>query len=534
MPGRYSRIRAKRAIFFSRAPVRSPKFNEGAQSVSGSGFGNDVFISYAHLDNQPFGEDGKRWVNFLHENLENFVNVRLGRRSIFWRDSKVTGADVFTPEIHDQLRRSAVLVSVVSRSYIESDWCRREITAFQNAAEAGGGLVRGNKHRIVKVLKAPPLDRRQLPEVLDRSVGFPFYRVDAAANKARDYLIDPSPDAAKAYLAMVDDVAQDIVTLLDDLRGPPDAPGPSGPSSGPLADPKGESVYLAEATSDLKEESDQLRREFEARGFQVVPGAQLPLVAAEMMPVVRSLLAAARISVHLVGGHYGVVPEGADRSVTALQWEVAREISGHRLRRVAWLLPGDEPADTRQMAFCRRLQRAESGDGNFELLTNSSIEVLKMLVLDELAASSAVRPARPNPGATPSVYLLCDAADRPEADAVRGYLLDHEVEVALPLTEGTADEIREDHYENLQLCDAVLILWGEAREAWVRAKLRDLIKVAGMGRTRPFKAKTICISDPPTHSKEYFRTNEATLVRASRSAESGSLAPFLVQLRAAA
>ena len=46
-----------------------------------AGYANDVFISYSHIDNQPFSERERGWVDNFHENLQNFVNVHLGQRT---------------------------------------------------------------------------------------------------------------------------------------------------------------------------------------------------------------------------------------------------------------------------------------------------------------------------------------------------------------------------------------------------------------------------------------------------------------------
>ena len=51
-------------------------------------------------------------VTHFHEHLQNFVNVHVGRRTNVWRDRRLTGAEVFSDEIEQQLRSSAVLVSV--------------------------------------------------------------------------------------------------------------------------------------------------------------------------------------------------------------------------------------------------------------------------------------------------------------------------------------------------------------------------------------------------------------------------------------
>jgi hypothetical protein len=47
-----------------------------------SGYDNDVFISYSHIDNKPFGDTRSdrrvRWVDAFHELLQSLVGFRVG------------------------------------------------------------------------------------------------------------------------------------------------------------------------------------------------------------------------------------------------------------------------------------------------------------------------------------------------------------------------------------------------------------------------------------------------------------------------
>jgi hypothetical protein len=107
-----------------------------------SGYDNEIFISYSHIDNEPFGDPRGGWVDIFHEQLQNFVNVHVGRRTNVWRDKRLTGAEVFSNEIEQQLRKSAVLVSIVSPGYMQSEWCNRELVGFTKAALDQGTWIR--------------------------------------------------------------------------------------------------------------------------------------------------------------------------------------------------------------------------------------------------------------------------------------------------------------------------------------------------------------------------------------------------------
>ena len=77
-------------------------------------FEQDVFISYAHIDNQPLLEDSKGWVTRFHRILETRLAQLLGAKPKIWRDEKLQGNDKFGPEILEQFPKVALLVSVLT------------------------------------------------------------------------------------------------------------------------------------------------------------------------------------------------------------------------------------------------------------------------------------------------------------------------------------------------------------------------------------------------------------------------------------
>src|SRR5262247_1641070 len=77
-------------------------------------FKKDLFISYAHIDNQPLTPEQKGWISRFHASLEALLSMRLGQAAKIWRDDKLQGNDVFADEIVDQFTQPAVLVSVLT------------------------------------------------------------------------------------------------------------------------------------------------------------------------------------------------------------------------------------------------------------------------------------------------------------------------------------------------------------------------------------------------------------------------------------
>lgn len=479
------------------------------------GFAADVFISYSHIDDLPFGEEGNRWVTEFHRNLDIRVRAYLGRAATIWRDRKLGGSDVFSEEIAAQLRGTGILLSVLTPSYIRSEWCHRELQTFIEAAQESGGIEVGRKKRIIKVVKIP-VPHSEVPEILDSVLGHEFYHIDFGTELVREFHLDPSTEARREYWAKLDDVAQEIRVLFESIL---ELSTPKSSAQGDAA-----LVYLAATSSDLQDQRDILRRELQARGHTILPENPLPWKSDQLAEAISRDLGRSQFSIHLIGARYGMVPEGESRSIVELQTELAARQPGPR--RLLWMPPGLSVRDERQIRFIEKLRLTSDPSERFELL-ETSLESLKTHVLDRLRKPETREVAEDSGSAR--VYLVCEQSDRPSIGWIRDYLMDHGCEVILAIAKGEPDQVRQDHIENLRLCDAVLIFWGGADEFWLRTKMRDLARIRALGRTRPFVATAIVVGEPSTPEKEDFITREATIIREQNGS---ALEPFANKLLA--
>ena len=85
----------------------------------------DIFISYAHVDNEPFAGADKGWVTTLINGLKIELGKQLGRTDAYslWMDYQLRGNEAVTPDIDEQLNNCATLVLIFSRGYLASSWC---------------------------------------------------------------------------------------------------------------------------------------------------------------------------------------------------------------------------------------------------------------------------------------------------------------------------------------------------------------------------------------------------------------------------
>jgi hypothetical protein len=495
---------------------------------------DDIFISYAHNDNQALSGQ-RRWVETFHEALERRLPVYLGAKPSIWRDPRLQGNEYFADTLVEQIPKVAILISILSPSYINSEWCRREMTMFADIANATGGMRLGNKARIFKIEKiSVPLDKH--PPELQGMTGYQFFYMDNA--RARELSADSGPHAID-YWQRIDDVAQDIATLMQDMKNR---------GSSATADVQvfqtpapGETIYLAETSFDLSPQRDNIKRELQERGHMVIPDRPLPLNGPALEDAVRHYLDTSKLSIHLIGANYGVIPEAADRSVVCLQNDLAAErCKGNGFARLIWLPEGLETREERQRQFVDYLTHDATAQHGADVL-QTSIEELKTYIQDKLRPKPKPAPANGNGNGNGHkaddgplrVYLICDKQDYEAIAPISDHLFDQGFEVTLPLFEGDEAEVREDHKESLLICDAVVIFYGNSSEGWLRTKLRDLQKIPGYGRTKPMLAQAIYTGPPENPTKQRYRTREALLLRNFSDFTPDAIQPFIEEINRA-
>jgi hypothetical protein len=450
------------------------------------GFTNDIFISFSHTDNR----DG--WVETFHTRLKDRLE-QIGARVSIWRDRKLRGTDVFSDEIFSQLRDSAVLVSIVSPSGIQSNWCQDERQKFEQFAELSGGFRLGNVLRAVKVVKTPLANDDH--QSLFGTLGSEFYQRDPQTNRFREF--DPSGPEFRAQLNYL---AQDILDTLNMVRQR------SVSSTEKLA------VYVATTSSDLEEQRRMIVRQIEDWGYAVLPTGLLPSDSSGFRSIVTAALAKCILSVNLVSKQRGLILDDEEKSIIALQYEFAQL---RPVDRIVWVSPSSRP-DPNVLGTIE--QGTQHG---LECLEGRSLEELKEVIEAKLKRLRGEASLLKEGGDKINVYMVCDRKDHPYVEDSQGreralklksYLDNKGFVVWLPpVNQMEEKQRRKDHRETLKLSDAVLLYWGAADEAWFRENLRELIKARTSRNSSRHLAAVIYFDPPPLNEKLQYR-NQLDLV----------------------
>ena len=271
-------------------------------------FEHDVFISYAHADN-----GGTKRVSAFHLDLVQRLTTRLGGRAfhkaqewVFFDRFGLKAGDEFSPKLERAARRSAVLVSLVSPSYLQAPYCIRETEWFLES----------------KRLARDPIDRRLIPIVLNQTdqgalSQFPQFATDLL----RTSLCTPSSAyevGSVGWNGVLEELAHQIADHLRDARR------------------KHGAVYVGEAYKAA--ESLRTGLVDELRGFLCIP--EYAVWGQEA--AVRQALAQAKLAVHFLGSSATELPDNPETILLSLE-----NCPG---RTVGYLPPGQKLAeDERQL-----------------------------------------------------------------------------------------------------------------------------------------------------------------------------------------
>ena len=507
-------------------------------------FEQNIFISYAHIDDQPLTPGQQGWITRFHATLEALLSMRLGRKAKIWRDEKLQGNDVFGDEIVTQFKQSDVLVSIVTSRYLSSEWCTREVREFCESAQQRGGLVVKNKSRVFKVVKTPVETQDSLPTAMKDVLGYEFFTVKDGAPLE----LDPAygQEYAQLYNQKVARLAWDLAQFIKTLEAEASASDSDGGNvRSDLQAPGKPAVYLAECSYDRKQARELVEGELRRFGYPVLPDQRLPADEAEYVAAVESLLARCALSIHLVGENYGAVPDGPTlKSAGVLQNElaVARSKSGG-LARLIWLPQGTRSEQAPQQAFIEALHRDAQAQFGADLITGD-LEELKTAIHATLKKIEQPEPKKAEREATGEqasagesarlIYLICDEKDRKATVPVRKWCRQAGLEVELPLFEGDASQVRTANQQLLASCDAVLLYYGAGDEGWKRTIDSELKKLAAYRSGRPLLARYTYLAEPKTSDKEdLIEMEEPGLIDGLAGFEAAAMTGFMRAVNAA-
>ena len=452
-------------------------------------FKNDLFISYRRTSNE--GQDP--WVDNFCASVRAQLRDLVGDVQL-WRDtSELRAGDAWRPEIAEAVDSTGIFLAVISRTYFDSDECRKELDRFLGrikGAEGGG-------RKLVPVYKHPPKPDQELPRELAEIGHHEFFNLNPKPWRE----LDPKRDYDD-YHERLGRVVFDLMAALEELH--------SQQKKHNLG-----KVFIANVGPELLQERERLRTDLRQRGFLVVPERETLWNADDHRALIARDLGDALLCVHLVQRSASIEPLTPAR--TRLQLELAHAEMRQRGRPapLVWIQPAPD-TDTSSRKLIDFIENDLANQGVDYL--QGSLEDLKTLLLDKLPKPAAKAQAKPR-----EVALLVEEGDLADIGPLKALLADTLGLEPRPLKFSAANpKDAERLARTLAACPQALIVWHRQSEDWVF----DMMDNAALAdRLGPARLAIVAIGEDSAE-KASFTTRKASMVNAVVSQGEAELRRF--------
>jgi TIR domain len=443
-----------------------------------SGVDNDIFVSYAHADNQA--DDGDGWVTRFVKDLNIALIRRLGDTKnlrIYFDDKSLLGHHDLESLVQN-VRRSALLLSIVSPSYVRRDWTMKELDAFLGMPSQSGRTF------LVETL---PLDSDDdYPKQIANLKRTLFW--SSSTEKETPMTLDVTLERDREkYRGRIEDLANQMRRRLMDLKngGIPSTPVLTavGPVGSTASIDRQKTVLLAQVTDDLAEECEQVRRYIEQFKFNVLPSVTCyPQGGEQFRAAFQADCQKCAHFVQLVGPVPSRRPVDLPQGYSQFQYETAKQLG---LKVTLW---------RRSELDISTLNHADAALLKMPEIMVSGLEgfkdhLLKVLQEEERAEKSE------KPTSDSFVFINADKDDREIAVALSEEFGRHNYLAFRRTNDGTAEEISKNLEENILECTALVLVYGSTSPTWVQGQIRLFTKLKNR-RAQPPKVLAIYTGPP--------------------------------------
>ena len=460
------------------------------------GYQHDVFVSYAHNDNQTDVPGDVGWVR----NLVNFLRTRtvqkLGDSALdIWMDYKLAGNEAVTPALMEELAGSAVLVFVSSESYLASGWCKRELAGFLSRSVTDrkvGSLTR------LFMINRDKIDRSSLPEGLSDLIGYQFWKEEGGQPIPLGY---PVPNSNQTeYWSSVNKLSSELAETLKCLA----SPNPTEiQKTGPI-------VHLAEVTEDLEPLRQEVEGFLEQAGITILPRTYYPREnPVKFQAEIDGDLEVAKLFVQLLSVLPGRKPAELPQGYPGLQFQRA-QVKGKEI--LQWRSPDIDVRSVPDEEY-RKLLSAKT-------VIAEGIEGFK----ERVRKRAFAKPISVTPPGPKVIFVNTESGDRQVAEQVANCIMRKGFGFAL----SQETSIRKDLKTKLQECHGAIIVYASSPAKWVERQQTYIRKILQEINPPP---PIITIFEKRQQRTDFVNYRYWPTIEFSSEIDCDALEPFLQDVR---
>ncbi len=433
----------------------------------------DIYITYPY--SLVKSEDKLlNLIDSFSENLQAILNRIMGREVSF----VVKGKD-FSDMAYSEFISSSSLFVFFTHSIFEvdTDYKNELLEVCDKVGLEQVDLIKGF-NKIFKICLEAPKNALK-PDSLEQLLSYNFYTINAYNRKIRSLDFD-SDDKSGIIYSKILDLAYDIFRSIKNM------------SLKANEDEEVRYVYLGLTSYDQEHSRDEIRRELQNMGIEVLPNLNFPGTSGEFKEAMLTNLKKTDFSVQLMGTQYGSILKGSKYSMQDFQNQIIKEFQesseNNSFQRLIWIPQNAKVSDQRQALYLKRLRRDEA-EVNTEII-ESPLETFKTILSEKLEITNHIE--QPEYENISRIYLLGEENASEEMEHLYSTLALSGLRVfTMDYQEQTGIYTR--HLQALRLCDGLIIYQRNSNEYWLRSKLRDIIKAPGIGKKEPFK-KIVIVS----------------------------------------
>jgi len=420
---------------------------------------HDIFVSYAWVDNQVVPGAKNGWVTTFMDGLKANLAKKLGRTDMYdvWMDLELRGNEPITDGVFEALNKSSCILIFLSPAYLESEWCCKELSAFVEDTDSLENIF------IVEITEC------QKPKNLSDLRGYQLWRKDAKGLPRTYASPIPDPQREPEYFQLLDDLSRDIASRIKLLSS-------NSSTEKPISDGKyNATIFLAETTSDLKEQRNQVLRFLEQNQFKVLPKKNYTFLE-KQAAVVRDLKDS-QLFVQLLS-------EDPGDQYPQFQFEKAQETN---LPLLLW--------HSRNLTI-KGVEKQHKKLLESEFVITSDLTTFQNEIVNKV--NLLLSPTPEPPDIDVIVFVNHCPDDEGLATEIKEMLDKEGVGYSLPMrnANSSAAEVRKNLEENLTFCDALVIPFDKAPSNWLHEQLMQCLRIRSK-RDTPIKVISVCAKNLP-------------------------------------
>ena len=458
------------------------------------GFEYDIFISYAHVDNEEAEEKG--WVERFHKYLKIELDKQIGRPELtaIWRDPALKGNQLFDKTIQDQINASALFLALTSRGFLESEYCRKELNRFLEKAKKDHlNLVVGeNYSRIFNQLLYNIPHKEWPDEYGGESTGFKFY-------DEFGYPLNPGSEPFKNQVrSLVKAIHKTLCACKKKVaqKGREKEQGEQKEKEEEQGD--SDVVYFSDVTDSLRKNCRRAMFELQEKGIHVVNNVPPPYEAKPHEEKVINELERAILSVHLLDQFEGREIDGEPgKYYPQKQVEIAIKQGKHQFIWVPEQLDINSVEDETYRSFLNGLGNRK--EGNYDFVRDSPTSLTRQVV-EKIEQIKATRFQSYSVSNTPSILINTHRKDDLYAIELTTFLGEKHIPVLINPEDDDPKTNIDKFQERLKKASALIIIFGQVEGSWVQERLNEALQLI-ITKQYPLQSFGIYVAPPPKQAK---------------------------------